>query len=412
MVSDLRELLRETADDPPTGGVDHAAVLRAGRGRVRRHRWVTAGGAAAAVAVTTVAVLLPGPARGPDERVLPAAPVRLSLDDARPVVPQLVARARTLQQPGDDIDYDRIDGVTADGLVVRARYTYEGDFSDYGLIDPATGSIDWLPRPPWDVGEPQPLDLGAERLLFLDNRHAGRHHLLVFDRTTDTWAHPRLDLSGGRDSFFGLYGQLGDDERVYFPDAGDVHRYDWSRIIARRQWWSAPVAGGTARHETELDGLSVTWSSNARATADRAGRIVVTEQGTSRTLARGVPAGCQGFPALTLAGNRVIARYECDDRRMLVVLDETGAPELSVEAGWLWVDAADSRYALLDAGTGAYVLDLERQQLLSLGKRPVVAGTAGLPTPAVSGDLVVWSALGPEDSKTVSDVVYRAVRLP
>lgn len=30
MVTDLRQALRDTAGDPPAGGLDHAAVIRAG----------------------------------------------------------------------------------------------------------------------------------------------------------------------------------------------------------------------------------------------------------------------------------------------------------------------------------------------------------------------------------------------
>ena len=413
MVTELRQILRETVEDAPAGGIDHAAVLRAGRDRVHRRRRASVGGAAAAIVVVTAVVLVPG-GRPPDpaEHVLPAAPVRLSLDDARPVEPEVVARTRTVQGPGDDLDYDRIDGITEDGLVLRARWTWKGDISEYGLVDPDTGRTDWLPRPPWDIGEARPLELGADRLLFLDNRNAERHHTLVFDRTTRTWSRPRLELPSVQDRFFGTSGQLGDDERVYFPEYGDVRRYDWSKIIARRQWWSAPVGGGPARHETALDGLSVTWSDSARVTADRGGRIVLTERGDSHTLAQGLPAGCEGFPALSLAGSRVIARYVCDGRQLLVVLDQSGKPELSVEVGWLWVVDANDRFALLGGEDGAYVLDLERRHLLRLGGQPVVVAADMLPTPSVSGDLVAWNVSGPADSSKVSDIVYRVARLP
>lgn len=413
MVTELRQILRETVEDAPTGGIDHAAVLRAGRDRVRRRRRAGMVAAAAAVVIVTGAVLVPGerPAK-PAEHVLPAAPVRLSLDDARPVEPEIVARTRTVQGPGDAIDYDRIDGITDDGLVLRARWTWKGDISEYGLVDPDTGSTDWLPTPPWDIGEPLPLALGADRLLFLESRHVGQHHTLIFDRTTRTWTRPRLELPAAERNFFGLYGQLGDDERVYFPRAGDVRRYDWSKIIARRQWWSAPAAGGTARHETALDGLSVTWSDSARATADRGGRIVVTEQGASRTLAWGVPAGCEGFPYLSFAGHRMIARYVCDGHQLLVVLDESGKPELSIEVGWLWVIDANDRFALIGGEPGTYVLDLEQQRLMRLGEGPLDTAMDRLPTPVVNGDLVAWNEPGPTDSNKVSDIVYRVGRLP
>lgn len=413
MMTELRQILRETVEDPPAGGIDHAAVLGAGRDRVRRRRRVGVAGAAAAVAVVTAAVVVPG-GRPPEpaQHVLPAAPVRLTPDDARPVAPEVLVRTRTVQGPGDDIDYDRIDGITEDGLVVRARYTYRGDISEYGLVDPATGSIDWLPQPAWDIGSPQPLELGADRLVFLDNRHAERHHTLVFDRTTRTWTHPRLELPDGRDRFFGTYGQLGDDGRVYFPDLSDEEQPDWSSVIATRQWWSAPVTGGTARHETALDGLSVTWSGTARATADAAGRILLTRDGATRTVTEAKPAGCAGLPLLTIAGNRVIAGYVCGDRSKLVVLDQGGTPEMSVGSGWFGVMAADDRRALISGETGTYVLDLDRQELLRMGDSSAVFAMGLLPTPAVDGDLVAWNTSGPADSSKVSDVLYRVGRLP
>lgn len=413
MVTELRQILRETVEDPATGGIDHAAVLRAGVDRVRRRRRAGVVGAAAAVAVVTAAVVVPGGrSPGPAEHVLPAAPVRLTLDDAQPVEPQVLVRTRTVQSGGDDIDYDRIDGITEDGLVVRARYTYRGDISEYGLVDPESGRTDWLPRPPWDIGSPQPLELGADRLLFLDNRNAERHHTLVFDRTTRTWTHPELELPDGRDRFFGLYGQLGDDERVYFPDLSEEEQPDPSSIVATREWWSAPVTGGPARHETALDGLAVTWSGTARATADAAGRIRLTEDGVTRTVTEAKPAGCAGLPALTIAGSRLIAGYVCADRSKLVVLDQRGAPELSVEGDWLGVVAADDRYALVSGNSATFVLDLERQELLRLGRSAAMMAMDLLPTPAVSGDLVAWNVWGPADSSKVSDIVYRVGRLP
>ncbi len=412
-MTELRQILRETADEPLVGGLDHAALLRAGRGRLRRRRRVTVAGAAVAVAVTTLAILLPGAARGPAERVLPAAPVRLSLDDARPVAPQVVARTRTVQS-GDDLDYDQLDGVTEDRRVVRARYTYEGDVSEYGLIDPATGRTDWLPRPPWDIGGPMPLELGAERLLFLDNRHTERHHLLVFDRNKGTWTRPRLDLPEGRDRFFGLYAQLGEDERVYFPDLDPDPGpdLDWNALVAGRQWWSAPVTGGAARREPELDGLSVTWSGTARATSDESGRIVMTENGSSRTIVDAVPQGCRGLPALTFAGDSLLARYDCRGQMMLVVLNDSGAPQLSVRGTGFAVVGAGDRYALLASGSRAYVLDLQRNLLLDLGRKMTHGWLELQPTPAVSGDIVLWNVPGPTDSDVVFDVVYRAGRIP
>lgn len=417
MVTELRQILRESVEDPPAGGIDHAGVLRAGRERVNRRRRAVVVGTAAAVAVVTAAVVVPG-GRSPEpaEHVLPAAPVRLTLDDAQPVEPEVLVRTRTVQSGGDDIDYDRIDGITEDGLVVRARWTWKGDISEYGLVDPATGSTDWLPRPPWDIGSPQPLELGADRLLFLDDRHVERHHTLVFDRTTRAWARPRLGLPDGWNRFFGLYGQLGDDGRVYFPDThpdpDPAQELDWSSVMATREWWSAPVTGGSARHETALDGMVVTWSDSARATADGAGRIQMTEDNVTRTLTDAKPAGCGGFPNLNLAGSRLVATYRCADRWKLVVLDRAGTPELSVEAGWLGVVAADDGRVLLSGDNGTYVLELDRQRLLKIAPRTGVFTMDMLPAAAARGDLVVWNETGPTESDQVFDVVYRAGRLP
>jgi hypothetical protein len=424
MVTELRQVLRDAVERPPDQTVDLSTVLVAGARRVERRRLVRAGLAVAAAAA--VAVFAVSMSQGHDRGggpVVPAhprplhAPMTLRISDARPVTPDIRATTRVWRRdPAHEFDYDRIDGLTTDGLVVRSRYAYKGDVSDFGLLDPGTGRTDWLPQPPWDVGAPRALDFSADRLLYLDNRTAFVDGILRFDRRTRSWDRVGITKPAGTSGFFGLQATVGPGDEVYLlnPAAGGPG-----------QWWSVPAArGGTPTQVKELDGKAIAWRGADLATLDRTGRVVVTTSGRPRVLASARPPGCEPptvgepglqVPTIAYAGTRVIVNYFCTDQTQLIVFTADGRPELTVEHGQVRVAASGTRWVLLSETTGPAAngggigrmmgLDLDNGRLLTIGT------ALHEETAAVAGDLVMWNTAGPSDNNTIYDVVYTAAQL-
>ena len=174
--------------DEPRDDLDLVAVVAAGRRRRQRRRRWTVGAAAAVTATALVAATLgprlfddpaePEPAP-PTPKVVPVEV--LSLDGA---VELPTGALRTHHAPGDNLEglsWDRWAGVTDDGYIVRIRNVYEADTTSFGLVDPATGRTEWLPESGYDFGDPDPLRLGTDDLVFLDNRNA-TGAVAVYDR--------------------------------------------------------------------------------------------------------------------------------------------------------------------------------------------------------------------------------------
>ena len=136
-----RELLERSAPDI----TQRCAELR----RIRARR-TTAKLVAAAVAVGVVAGGWQLAVGRDHDDVRPVAPVHLRLDDAQIGEADFVATEPSL--------FPTYEGITEDGFVVRSRYPKKlGRIYDYGLLDPATGITEWLPRPPWHLGSPAPV---------------------------------------------------------------------------------------------------------------------------------------------------------------------------------------------------------------------------------------------------------------
>jgi hypothetical protein len=389
-----RELLERTVPDV----VHRYAELKGIRTRRTTAKLVAV---AAAVVLGVGGWQLAGGSEHPND-VRPIAPVHLHLDDAVPAKPQVLATTRTTQR-GDQIDFDRFDGVTDDGLVVRQRYTYHGDVTQLGLLDPTTGTTDWLPRPTWDLGEPQPLDLSADRLVYLVNQNGpSKLSLLTFDRGSGEWERQVFSSPQGVDRFFGFTGLLGDDDRLYLLDP----------VVGSVRWFSIGAGETEMRAEPELDGQQLAFSATARITADDSGRVVVTSLGGSPEIIEDrLPDGCQlqnGSPSVALAGGHPVLELPCHGHPALTVFDPGGRPYLTIDAN-LDVAAAGPSHLLLTDDVDAYDVDLDRRQLYDLDEHfhdelPVGG--------QVVGDLAVWNVVGPADDRSVYDVIWKAGRLP
>ena len=405
MVTDIRRALHDAAEVAPHDHLDLAVVVTAGAHRIRRHRIVAAGVAGLAVAVVVGAAAL---STG-DNRAAKPDPAQIRIDQAQTVDPDVVATRRVLwEDPADQLDYDRFDAITDDGLVARARYTYDGDVSEFGLLDVDTGNTDWLPQPGWDLGEPAAVDLGVDRLVYLDNRNYPGFSILIFDRKLRTWTRNPVHFSSSDvDQFFGSYYQLGDDGRLYLMDpALPVH------------WWSVPLTGGTVRAEPSLDKHWLAWSGSMRATADLDGHIALTRDGQQVAEVGGPPEGCDPpdddlltTPTLVFAGTRLVATFRCSDGNQVVAYNAAGEPELALApAADLGVMGADARHVLVTDTRRTYVLDLQRRRLLAIDNRGAVLGDHNVAL--VRDGLVLWAVDGPQEDRDTYDVVYRVAQLP
>jgi hypothetical protein len=419
-VTGLREALRDAVVDPPSTTIDLAGVMVAGAQRVHRRR-VRRAGVVTLCVVTAVAVTWASVAKdGPSEPVLPARPAILQVpttlypEGAEPITPEVLATTRVLRlDPANELDYDRYDGLSTDGLVVRARYTYEGDVSEFGLLDPTTGDTDWLPRPPWDLGEPRPVELSADQLVYLDDRSSWADAVLTFDRTTRTWARADIANPHGTDRFVGNHAVLGPGDTMYLLDPAAPAPGEWWSVSATRGGTPSPVKGRS--------GMAVAWHGGDLATVDRSGRVVITTGERSRVVAAARPLGCaepgeddQDAPAIGYSGARLVVTYVCRGHSQVVVFGPDGRPQLGIERAGT-VAAIGSRWVLfsptighVSAGAPAghlTALDLDAQRLVAIGT------TLHEDAAAVAGNLVLWAAAGPSDSHTVYDVVYRVARL-
>lgn len=401
MVTDLRRALRDAVAEAPAEEFDIAGVVNAGARRVRRRRLIRVAAPGVVVAIIVAVVALPHRVDR-EEPAPPVAPVELKLDHARTVDPVMLASRRVHWSHPDDIDYDNFGGLTHDGLVLRARYTHETRTQDYGLLDLNTGRTDWLSLPS-GYQELAPVDLAADRLVFLDRRY-GPKKLVVYDRVARRW--DSRSLGGPAEPvgrFFGSLKSLGGDGRVYVSD-GDLGL----------RWWSVPLAtGGAWQREPDIEGRWPAWQGDLRATSDLSGRVELTRGTQTQVVAPSLPSGCAppeeaSFPPpVVFAGNRLVVTFDCRTGSQIVVYDEEGRPYVSVERSELGVAAAGPRYVLLTGEGRTWALDLEHRELLALDSSELHEDNA-----SVESDLVLWNIPGPSDNDNVYDVIFKAARIP
>jgi len=398
-VTDLDGVGRAAAQELVESSAPDLAAHFADLQRMRRRRGVAklvAAGAATALAVG--GWQLAGSERDGD--VQPAAPVHLVLSDARIASTELVANVET-HQDGGSIDHDRFDGITDDGFVVRSRYTYDGDLSEYALFDPETGDTEWLPTPAWDVGDPFPVSLTSESLTFLDLRNAGRFALLTFDRDTDQWRRSVFEKPEDVDRFFGFTALVGDDDRVYLMNPAE-----------QVSWFSVARDGTGLRPEPDLDGTTVAFSETVRATASPTGRVVVDREGEpAQVVSEALPDGCAleptSLPTVALAGDWPVVSYPCADGALTSVYDRAGHLYVDL-VGDVAVGGAGPNHVLLTNADGTFALSLARRELFQVDVGNTSGFTGGRD---VVGGLALWG-VDADHNPDVFSLSYWVGRLP
>ena len=410
MSTDLHAALRDAVADAPFDESDLRAVIDAGSRRLRRRTAVRVGASALVVAAVVAAVVVVSDRSDPEP--LPAHVVHLDLRRAEHQDLDVLASVRTTwRDPENDLDHDRFEGLTTDGLVLRSRYTYEGNVHELGLLDPGTGRTRWLPRPP--VAPQTVVELTAGRLVLFANVSERRSDLLMFDRQSETWTSTSIRPPEDIEVHVPPQLAIAPDGRLYLGhnlegESGPMH------------WWSyALPEGGEGRPEPDLDGESVAWGDGVQARANIDGGVVLSTSAGERVLAEERPAGCErptepelaDIPVtVRLAGTRPVVMHVCGDelRVMTLVYDVDRGEVIQIDGAD--VRAADEDHVLLWADrsgrAGIYLLDLDRLTLARIGPAPHEAQVG------LTDGLVLWNQVGPLDDKDVSDAVWKVARLP
>ena len=420
MSTDLRAALRDAAADEPPFLVDTRFIAHAGTRRIRRRTGLAVGTAAlATAAVLVVTAVVSRPAKSPPDPAPAERVVRLDLDDAGGARPEVVARTRTTWRDvgRSSLEFDRLEGITADGLVLRSRYTNAHGRAELGLLDPATGATDWLPEPPWQSGEIAGVDLGADRLVVIARTGIFQYTTAIFDRGSRTWEASEVRLPGATEGHAPPRALVGADDRLYLGStmegqSGPMH------------WWSAPVTGGEdLRAEPDLEGAAVAWGDGGQVTAHTDGHVVLSTAEGDRVVGERRPDDCEvpaSFPdspvRVVLAGDRPVVTYYCDSgdpdvaTPLTVVYGQDtltrveGATALVSDAHHLLVQGGrGGSPPLVTASTGEtwlYLVDLDRGTVSRLGRGPHET-QAG-----VAAGMVLWNSPGSLDDSSVYDVTW------
>lgn len=418
MSTELREALREAVVDAPSYDVDPHAVIRAGMRRTRRRAAAAVGVVSLSAAALVVATVLAGPER-PAPDPAPAEIDRVDIDRAVPLRIDPLTTVRTTWRDGGraSLEYDRYEGITADGLVLRTRYTNHLGHAEIGLVDPPTGETDWLPPLPGRPPEVTVVELAEDRLVLSEWMHQGRT-LHLFDRGTRTWQRSVVHVSGSWEVHVPPVIRIGPDDRVYVGSTMEGES-------APLHWWSTALGeDGQARVEPDLRGVAVAWTDDAELRATWDGRVVVATPAGETEVSDRRPDGCdeptalpEVAPTVMWAGDRPVVTYLCESGsevpgRTTVVHDLVGGR--AVEVPDAAAVAADDSHVVLAGGTddgerpgdtSTYVLDVDELTVARVGKGghdDQVALAAGL---------LLWNSAGPDDSQDAYDVVWKVARI-
>jgi len=311
-VNHLNSLLREASADAPPEHVDAAAVLNAGRSRVRRRR------AVAGVAVVAVAGLALGASvvaldRDRSDQRPAAPPTLLTLDDAVPAEPgrdyevlETYTSHRNINvEPWDDayMEGDLVAGVLPDGRVILKRYP-NGLGSPFQIALDGTGDTEVVEAPA-DVGD----YLGATDrdlvfasynrfgLWLLDSTDLQWRQVLGDQRTLDVDlpAQPVTEMAGGTDLIVLPAYPSG------IPVPRNIYQVDLDRGVATEISQGGEVAAyGDRVAWTDDDGAAV----GLVTVRDERGRTTEFDPGTG---------DCVGSD-LGLTGARIVLMTGCDDK--------------------------------------------------------------------------------------------------
>ena len=149
MSTDLHAALREAVADAPIDESDLQTVIDAGSRRLRRRAAFRVGASALLVVAAVLTSVVVGSDRS-DQEPRPAHVVRLDLSRAQDLNLDVLTSVRTTwRDPANELDHDRFEGLTTDGLRaaqpvhlrrgrLRARFAGPRD-REHGLVAAASG---------------------------------------------------------------------------------------------------------------------------------------------------------------------------------------------------------------------------------------------------------------------------------
>jgi hypothetical protein len=429
VVNDLQELMRENVAAPPPDHLDIDALVVAGRRRVRGRRTALLGGLslAAVGAVAVIAVSLGGgsvPKATADSPPAPDAPT-ITLRDASPATEgtDYEVLASHTNPNLDRANGQYFDGVTDDGLILYRDGPHGRDNTvRWGLLDPATSDVDWLPDPRLGVDQAFPVVLGADQLVlatvsYAENDNAdgppvGRLVARVFDRGTRQWrtvSWPGLPQIGYPSA------QLGPDGRLYvaapatqgspppggWPTGPDGEADDADADGDTYHLWSVSLDDPSDARDEQLTLGSFAFTDDALVWSDRtngdAGRIHVRDLATGDEHSFDPHAGAKcNLLSFGATGDRVVMGEYCgtypgevrDDRVQVLSLDGDQVVTLQdsdVDGGLSGGVVSIASYQ--PGMAGAYLYDLATGRFLRLSDGVSRFALGGL-TPA--GRLFLW----------------------
>lgn len=387
-------------------------MVRGGRRRVRRRRNVAIGAAAFATAgIVGAGAVLQAGGGGTEIAGEPPAPdaPTLTLADATTAVAGRDYR-ELASYTNDDLDSDNgqyLDGMTTDGLVLfRDGPRADQRYPRFALLDPATGTKDWLPRLP-DVTQNQttPGALGEDRLVLLgyeEDPTASTDGFLVrlvafvFDRNDRRWSTVSWPALPAVESPSAL---VGPDDRLYvrtpatrpgpppggWPVGPDGEAEDADAEGETNHLWSVSLTDPADVRDEGLDVGDVAFTATAMVWTDSrngdAGRIHVRDLATGAEHSFDPRSGERcNLLSFGAAGDRIVMGQYCgtydggvrDDRVQIVSTDGRQVVTLQgsgLDGGLVPGSGVVTVTAYGDEADGTYVYDLAGDRLLRVSDR-------------------------------------------
>ncbi len=280
-----------------------------------------------------------------------------------------------------------------------------------GLVDPATGSTEWLPQADFRLIEPDPLRLTTEELVFLGGVGIGSAAAVaVYDRVAGRWSSYARVKAFNNDSqhmyqldpvtrawvdaadqlWIKLFEAPGADHTECTPPPDEeVDQTCWER------WWSVPFReGGRATRSEAFEGTSLAWAGEVVVSASAQGLTIITPT-EQVTVPLAAPEGCElraGYPPDVYSASPPVVWIPCADGSGSVVIhDETGAPLFALPrdryayAGGV---AGDGFVGITTAGRDAelFLIEPQSRRVYTVASGPHTVFTD------IGGGLLAWQS--------------------
>ena len=415
MVTELRHLLEESVQHPPAEPHGTAAIVRRARSRRRRHQIVAAGSALAVLAVAGVAYgvvreLTGGTGADRVAHTEPVGPV-VHPDDAVSGGPgkDVTVFASYLNRHVNSRNGRLYEQVTSDGRVLVGQATWRDpsdpltEYTRFGLQDPATGALRWLPAPPdaryadnHAPSGPMVVAVHGDTVVWLDRDRAPLP-IDVYDLGTRAWSHFTIDTKAfpGSDDGIDLEAPAVSGDRLYFVPLG------LDEPLYRRTLWSVPLDGSSPpRREAEVGDFAIDGSTLVYTEANNRpiDRVTVRNLETGKEHSFDPQSGDRCNQLSLAVARGVIALGEfCgekgpirDDRVHVVTTD--GRPLVTLQGSGIEVGGVSRGFVTATsygegAPAGTYVYDLAASRLVRISTD---VGEPG-PNTVAGGRTLTWT---------------------